>query len=316
MAALLRTRRPVERARPLHDHLRLPRALPRGGARDALADPRGRAVVARRDAGARLLRGAQLGSPADRPPRGGRARAVAGAPCGDRGARRARDLREALPGHARAAGRGAPPRGLAAHPRAAARGRARGRAPRREPALRPRELRQLELVLPLQRRPGGGELDLGRARRPRGAAPRGALGRAGRDRRGARRARHRERGAARRGRAARRPARDRALPPRVDRDEQDLEPAVRALRVPGRGARRRAAPAVPRPLRRLGARLPPRVRGAGPRAGSPRSGTGSGTRRTSSARSCGSCSPPGSPASSGARAGARSLDAVSSPWTR
>src|SRR6266511_1237104 len=76
VAPVVRPRWALERARPLHRELPLPRALPRRRARRALPHARGDAVVARRDPGPRLLRRAELGSPPDRPPRPRRARAL------------------------------------------------------------------------------------------------------------------------------------------------------------------------------------------------------------------------------------------------
>ena len=126
-----------------------------------------------------------------------------------------------------------------------------GAAPRRE----------LELVLPLQRRPAAENSVwqvLGVKARPllNALAARGAPGR-GR--------RRRPRGLARRPGVPvpRGPARHRAGAGRLDGLEQGLEPAVRPLRLRGRRAGGRAALALPRAGRRLGGRLPPGLRGPG-----------------------------------------------------
>ena len=256
--------------RLLHDQLPVPRRLRtrRGGARRA---HRGRRpVVDRREPGPRLLRRPELGPPAHRAPAGGDAGERARTTGGSRRAGGAGRVRQAVADRAPARPRcdaGAGARSARAAP---GRPRLRGRDAGREPAPRPGHPRAVELVLALQRGAWRGELDLGGA----ATLPGHREARVRRDL-----PQHRQRPPARHGRPVRGPLRvarrtepgalrargrprRRVRPRGLDRDEQGVEPAVRAVGLRRRRARRRPVAAA-RPARlRRGRRLPRRLRDA------------------------------------------------------
>ena len=159
----------------------------------------------------------------------------------------------------------------------------------REPALRARRSGALELVLPLQRGARRRELDLGRARDPARAAPRGALGAVPSPRpRSPAPSRRRSRRAAAATPRARRGSRRRS---RSSSGSRRTKSGARSTRStdssPARSPPGRAA-LFARAHRGVGAGLPRRVRGARAAAGSRGSAITCSTRPPSSGRSSGS----------------------------